>query len=179
LTPTRSTRSLLHQSSLRRSSSPHRIAHCPSPFHHRPRASRTSPPITPIASCSSLQVSRRRARPRSPFVSLTRASFLAIDSRLASIRLVPYQLDSVISLYLLGFPPDRPLRSSSSFPFHLLVFFSLLVSISSDTTTILYYDNFEYNVPYRTLRATPYSTYHARCLLLTSLVSVFCLTACT
>jgi len=42
----------------------------PSPFH-QPRASRTSPPIIPVASCLSLQVSRRCARPRSPSVSLS------------------------------------------------------------------------------------------------------------
>ena len=71
-------------------SSSHGIALRPSPFHRRPRTSSISPPIASITSCRHLQALRRQARPRFPFVSLSRASFIVLNSRFASIRLVRY-----------------------------------------------------------------------------------------
>ena len=77
-------------------SSSHRIAPCPSPSHRLPRPSSIAPPILPIASCSSLQVSRRQARPHFPFVPLSCALSLVLDSRPALIRSVLYHFAMII-----------------------------------------------------------------------------------
>jgi len=74
----------------------HHIAPCSSPFHRRPRPSSIAPPILPIASCSSLQVSCQQARPHFPFVPLSCASSLVLDSRPTSIRSVLYLFTMII-----------------------------------------------------------------------------------
>src|SRR5712671_7248195 len=74
----------------------HHIAPRSSPFHRRPCPSSIVPPILPITSCSSLQVSCRQARPHFPFVPLSCASSLVLDSRPASIRSVLYLFAMII-----------------------------------------------------------------------------------
>jgi len=125
LTPTRSP-ALVNPRIARSHHRPHRLALRPSPFHRRTCTSSISSPITPIASCPCLQALRRQARPLFPFVSLSRASFLVLNSRFVSIIFVLYRFATIIvplsqRFGLLMFSLDRPLVRSS--PFTLLVSF--------------------------------------------------------
>jgi len=97
----------------------HRTALRSSPFHRRPCTSNISPPnrldhlvMTPPDVVPAFKASF-------PVVPLSRASFLVLDSRLASIRSTLYQFAMIFFLYLQGskyscFPLRSPL---SLFPF--------------------------------------------------------------
>ena len=99
-----------------------------------------------------------------PFVSLPRASFPVLTPRFVLFRLVLYRLATIIFLLPSRFR-DRPSPLSSLPPLILDLIALDLISRQGTITS-------ERDLVYRTLRATAYSTYHARCRLLTSLVLV-------
>src|SRR5712672_637785 len=112
----------------------HRIALRPSPFHRRPRPSNTSPPIAPITFEPPGLAPTFKAL--CPVVPLSRASFLVLDSRLASISTIPIRYDNPSFTFKIRntrvFPRERlPSLSPSLLPF-LSSPFDLLDSITSD-----------------------------------------------